>query len=322
MQPAAAPQLPRRFRSPWRPARARGRGGDADGDRRRPHLHVPDPARVSLLAAVEGDRHRGTFRYSIERALSPKLGLTRPAFNYLHDVVGAAAFHEGKAQHIAGITASGNRLRIRLVAPAGDFLTRLSLPYFAAVPLEHADRRRRRADPDPVGRPVLPPRRSRTRSRVLERNPQLPRPAAARLERIVYDLNTSSHARGSADRSGHGRLHRRRPRRLAIQARRLSRHEVRRRPGRCGTTGDALRADHRRGLRPVQHAERPAFEPSAATRRRFRARPQGSLRAARAMSRARSTFLRPSPAGAAHRWFRSSPTLPRRGSSQRGSTAP
>jgi YVTN family beta-propeller protein len=73
------------------------------------------------------------FKYSIERSLSPKLG--SGAQGYLGDVVGAGAYMAGKARHIAGVTAHGDTLTIRLVKPAPDFVTRLSVPFFCAVPL-------------------------------------------------------------------------------------------------------------------------------------------------------------------------------------------
>jgi YVTN family beta-propeller protein len=74
-----------------------------------------------------------TFKYTIERALSPKVkgyGAT-----VLNDIAGARAFLAGKARHISGVTARGETLVIRLVAPAPDFLTRIALPNFCAVPI-------------------------------------------------------------------------------------------------------------------------------------------------------------------------------------------
>src|SRR5262245_29172885 len=75
-----------------------------------------------------------TFKHTIERALSPKLGADAPAAPLASDIVGAATFRAGKAAHIRGIVTRGNLLSIRLVRPAGDFLTRISMPYFCPVP--------------------------------------------------------------------------------------------------------------------------------------------------------------------------------------------
>jgi DNA-binding SARP family transcriptional activator/streptogramin lyase len=59
-------------------------------------------------------------RYSIERALSPKLGTPLPAASYLRDVT--------------RIAVRGDRISFRLRAPSPDFLERLSLPYYCTIP--------------------------------------------------------------------------------------------------------------------------------------------------------------------------------------------
>jgi YVTN family beta-propeller protein len=76
-----------------------------------------------------------TFKYTIERSLSPKIKGPSIAGGYLSDVVGARAYMDGKASHISGLVAEGNTLRVRLVAPAPDLVTRIALPFFCAVPL-------------------------------------------------------------------------------------------------------------------------------------------------------------------------------------------
>lgn len=81
-----------------------------------------------------------TFRYSIERALSPRLaqnptGQVPPAPQYVDDIKGERAFRNGKAKHISGLQASGDRLSITLTKPSSDFLARLSLPFFCPVPI-------------------------------------------------------------------------------------------------------------------------------------------------------------------------------------------
>ena len=75
-----------------------------------------------------------TFRHTIERVIG-----TTPAEAQLDrsvaDIVGAKAFYARKAQHVAGLAVSGNRLSITLVKPAGDFPTRMAMPQFCPVPL-------------------------------------------------------------------------------------------------------------------------------------------------------------------------------------------
>ena len=75
-----------------------------------------------------------TFRYSIERALSPKLGPLAPGIGVLGDLEGARAFHAGRAMHVAGIRLRGDRISFTLTRPSPDFLERLALPYFCPVP--------------------------------------------------------------------------------------------------------------------------------------------------------------------------------------------
>jgi ABC-type oligopeptide transport system substrate-binding subunit len=75
-----------------------------------------------------------TFRYSIERALSPKLETDAPGSMFVDDIEGEAAFRDGKADHISGLRANGDQLTVTLVKPSLDFLGRLSLPFFCPVP--------------------------------------------------------------------------------------------------------------------------------------------------------------------------------------------
>ena len=73
-----------------------------------------------------------TFKYTIERTLNHRTGSVWDT--YFGDVVGADAYMAGKATHISGVIAKGNKLIIRLRAPAPDLPARMSLPGFCAVP--------------------------------------------------------------------------------------------------------------------------------------------------------------------------------------------
>jgi ABC-type transport system substrate-binding protein/class 3 adenylate cyclase len=169
-------------------------GGRTYTFRIRPGYRFSPPSNAPVTAA--------TFRYSIERALSPGLGPGAPAFGFLGDVVGAAAFHAGKARHVSGITVSGDRLRIRLVAPAGDFLTRLSLPFFAAVPIGTPVVDGGVQTPIPSAGPYYLAVSFQDNLRVLERNPNYHGPRPARLERIVYDMSNLSDSEVSQIEAG------------------------------------------------------------------------------------------------------------------------
>ncbi len=78
-----------------------------------------------------------TFKYTIERTLSPttKSPMLGIGNGYIRNIAGADAYIAGKAPHISGIVARGNKLTIRLLEPAPDFETVISLPFFCAVPI-------------------------------------------------------------------------------------------------------------------------------------------------------------------------------------------
>ena len=73
-----------------------------------------------------------TFKDTIERTLKPQLQSGFAAD--LADIVGAGAYMAGKATHIAGVTAHGDTLTVRLVAPAPDFPSRIAETGFCSVP--------------------------------------------------------------------------------------------------------------------------------------------------------------------------------------------
>ncbi|MFL5799235.1 MAG: BTAD domain-containing putative transcriptional regulator [Actinomycetota bacterium] len=76
-----------------------------------------------------------TFRYSIERALSPRMPRRAPGPLSIGDIAGETVFRAGEAEHISGISARGDTLAITLVRPSLDFLQRLALPFFCPVPV-------------------------------------------------------------------------------------------------------------------------------------------------------------------------------------------
>jgi peptide/nickel transport system substrate-binding protein len=72
------------------------------------------------------------FAYAILRSLNPRM--QSPAASFVEDIVGAKAVIAGKASKAAGIRVSGDRLVITLTKVAPDFLARISMPFFSAVP--------------------------------------------------------------------------------------------------------------------------------------------------------------------------------------------
>lgn len=112
---------------------------------------VPEVARALPTVSADGRTYtftlRSDFRFSppsgarvtpqafvraLERALNPRIGSY--AGSLVQDIVGAQAYGTGRASTIAGVTASGDTLTIRLLAPAPDFPARVSTLSFCAIP--------------------------------------------------------------------------------------------------------------------------------------------------------------------------------------------
>ena len=89
-----------------------------------------------------------TFRYTLERAVSPKLSNAYCRELLLSDIAGTDAYTKGKERHISGMSAQGNRLRIRLVKPSWTLPARLAAPCFTAVPVGTP------IDPDGLEEPI------------------------------------------------------------------------------------------------------------------------------------------------------------------------
>ena len=74
-----------------------------------------------------------SMKYTIERALNPRM--KSPALTHLSDLVGGRAYAEGRARHISGVVARGNKLTLRLTHPSSNLEDRIAQPFFCAVPL-------------------------------------------------------------------------------------------------------------------------------------------------------------------------------------------
>jgi ABC-type transport system substrate-binding protein/tRNA A-37 threonylcarbamoyl transferase component Bud32 len=126
-----------------------------------------------------------TFRHTIERALSRK-NIWSGAPPLASDIVGVPPYRNGRAGHISGLTVRGNTLSIKLVRPAGDFLTRISMPAFCPVPLSVPIHTKGLLEqPIPSAGPYYISSYQDHRT-VLERNPNYPGDRPRNPERIVY----------------------------------------------------------------------------------------------------------------------------------------
>jgi peptide/nickel transport system substrate-binding protein len=73
-----------------------------------------------------------SLKYTIERSLNPRM--QAPGASLVQDLIGQSEYAKGRARHISGVRASGNKLTIRLVEPSSSFPQRIALPLFCAVP--------------------------------------------------------------------------------------------------------------------------------------------------------------------------------------------
>src|SRR5215213_5477658 len=241
-----------------------------------------------------------TFKYTIERALSPNLGAQAAAMELASDIVGARAYHARAGPHISGISAHGHTLAITLTRRA-----RLPRPahYGAVLPGadRHADRRHgrpRRADP--VRRPLLPDGKRRRRACRDPAQPQLPRSAAPHPRRHRLPRRGSLRHDRRARRDGQGRLRRRS--RSGVAPRIDNRQALQRGPLRH--TPLLPHPDAGNGRARLQHRARPAQGCAPAARDqlcpgpaggrgRLRRRGDGPLPAADDAGRARRPRLSP-----------------------------
>ena len=53
---------------------------------------------------------------------------------FMQDIVGALAFHDGKARTLTGVSASGDKLLIRLTEPSGTLENRVAFSFFSPSP--------------------------------------------------------------------------------------------------------------------------------------------------------------------------------------------
>lgn len=144
---------------------------------------------------------------AFERALDPKQ--QSPAASFVRDIVGAQEYLDGKADSISGLTAQGNTLTIRLTDVAPDFLARVAMPFFMAVPpdtpVDSAG-----LNTVPAAGPYYVERWTPRRQLVLARNPNYEGDRVANFDRIVYSVGVDLQQgllqirNGQADYAGDG----------------------------------------------------------------------------------------------------------------------
>jgi peptide/nickel transport system substrate-binding protein len=126
-----------------------------------------------------------TFQKVIERDLSKKMN--SPALAFASDIVGAKEFTEGKASTVTGVKVDGNELSITLVKPAPDFLSRIAMPFFCAVPDDTPVNANGVLAPASAG-PYYIKSRTPNKQIVLERNPNYTGERKANFDQVIFNV--------------------------------------------------------------------------------------------------------------------------------------
>jgi ABC-type oligopeptide transport system substrate-binding subunit len=148
-----------------------------------------------------------TFQHAINRVLNP--AMQSPGAQFINDIVGAQDVLDKKAKEASGVTVSGNQLTIKLTKKAPDFLSRIAMPFFCAIPLKTP------ASPNGVqslagAGPYYIASWDPKRELVLKKNPNYHGNRPQNLDRIIYTVGVSLQAtllqieKGSADYAADG----------------------------------------------------------------------------------------------------------------------
>jgi len=141
----------------------------------------------------------GTFKFVINRLANPTM--QSPAAPFISDIVGAQAVLDGKAKSISGIKAKGTKLTINLTSPHPDFLARVAMPFFCAVPTNSPIDANGMNTPSGAG-PYYIQARTPKRQLVLARNPNYKGDRPANLDKIIFTYGVDPHASLLAIKAG------------------------------------------------------------------------------------------------------------------------
>jgi ABC-type transport system substrate-binding protein len=143
-----------------------------------------------------------TFKFVIDRDLNPKM--QSPGAQFVSDIVGAEDVLNGKAKSPSGVVVNGDKLIIHLTKKAPDFLSRISMPFFCAVPT-NTPINSNGVQTVPSAGPYYVASWTPKRQLVLKRNPNYTGNRPHNLDRIVYTVGVPLEAtalevqKGSAD---------------------------------------------------------------------------------------------------------------------------
>ena len=131
------------------------------------------------------------FAYAINRDLNPKM--QSPSTPFIEDIAGAKAVEDGKAATASGVKVKGNHLVISLTQAAPDFLARIAMPFFCAIPTDLPIDANGVDAPAAAG-PYYIASRTANKSIVLKRNPNYKGKRPHNVTEIVYTIGNSQEA--------------------------------------------------------------------------------------------------------------------------------
>ncbi len=132
-----------------------------------------------------------SFAREINRLANPKL--QSPGQSFITDVVGVNDMLAGKATTASGVRVKGNHLVITLTHAAPDFLARIAMPFFAAVPSNIGNDPNGALTPASAG-PYYIASRTPGKSILLKANPNYHGPRPHNVAAINYTVGNSQEA--------------------------------------------------------------------------------------------------------------------------------
>ncbi len=132
-----------------------------------------------------------SFAAALNRIADPKM--QSPATTFLSDIAGAQAVIDGKATSISGVKVRGKHLVVTLTKPSPDFLARIAMPFFTAIPVNLAHDPNGVLTPPSAG-PYYIVSRTPNRDIVLKRNPYYKGKRPHNLAGIAYHIGDSLEA--------------------------------------------------------------------------------------------------------------------------------
>ena len=128
-----------------------------------------------------------SFKDAFDRFVNPKLKSRARDLGYLREIVGIEEAMKGTAETISGVRVLGRyRLQIRLTRRAGDFVARLTMPYFCPILPGTPHDKPIAATEVPASGPYRFVEHTPNRQVVLERNPNYRGERTAYADRIVW----------------------------------------------------------------------------------------------------------------------------------------